>query len=236
MYGDVPIAYAVEHRQHGILGKLLPVRVSENQVALLALAQFVEQAERRLRERDEVILVHLHAVAGDLPHGAGWKRAFDLGPLGADDFVRAAYREDQKAQRHRSATLGLSEFAQELRGLGVGQGGVVPNDALGTLRKLFAELLCKFGGIPEIEIVDVCVLRNDRLNSAAHSIGSLALGHPDQLKQFVNVARLDLGDRQLSDCRIGISPKRGWPLVAVLLAPSRPLRPNVGLGAFLERW
>src|SRR5437899_6928288 len=100
MYGDVPIAYAVEHRQHGILGKLLAVRVSENQVALLALAQFVEQAERRLRERDEVILVHLHTVAGDLPHGAGWKRAFDLGPLGADDsFVRQTVKI-----RKRSAT------------------------------------------------------------------------------------------------------------------------------------
>jgi hypothetical protein len=107
---------------------------------------------------------------------------------------------------------------------------------LGRFGKLFAELLCKFGGIPEIEIVDVCVLRNDRLNSAAHPIGSLALGHPDRLKQFVNVTRLDLGDRQLADCRIGISLKRGWPLVAVLLAPSRPLRPNVGLSAFLERW
>jgi len=157
-------------------------------------------------------------------------------PLGADDFVRAANREDQKAERDRSAPLGATEFAHELRGLGVGQRWVVPNDALGKFGKLFAELLCQFGGIPEIEIVDVCVLRNDRLDSAANAIGSLALGHLDRLKQFVNVTRLDLGDRELADCRISISLKRGWPLVAVLLAPGRPLRPNVGLGAFLERW
>ena len=103
------------------------------------------------------------------------------------------------------------------------------------LRKLFAKLLCQLGRIAEIGIIYVRVLRDDRLDSAAHPVRGLALGQPDGLKQFVDVARPDLRDRQLSDGGVGVAFKRSRPLVAVLLAPGRPLRAYIGLGAFLER-
>jgi hypothetical protein len=66
---------------------------------------------------------------------------------------------------------------------------MVTNDALGPLRKLFAKLLCQLGRIAEIGIIYVRVLRDDRLDSAAHPVRGLALGQPDGLKQFVDVAR-----------------------------------------------
>jgi hypothetical protein len=48
------------------------------------------------------------------------------------------------------------------------------------------------------------VLGDDRLDWAAHPVGGLALGHPDGLEQFVDVARLDLRDRQLPDSGVGV--------------------------------
>jgi hypothetical protein len=73
------------------------------------------------------------------------------------------------------------------------------HDPLGPLGKLFAKLLGELGGIAEILVVDVNVLRDDRFDPAADTVGRFALGNPDWLEQIMDVARLDLGDREITD-------------------------------------
>ena len=49
---------------------------------------------------------------------------------------------------------------------------MVLHDVLRSLRKLLAELLGKLGGVPEVEVVDVDVLRDDGFYPAADPVGS----------------------------------------------------------------
>src|SRR4029078_3484268 len=50
----------------------------------------------------------------------------------------------------------------------------------------------------------------------------------------VDVAWFDLRDRQFVNGVVGVALQGGRPLVAMLLTPGRPVRPDVSFGAFLE--
>jgi hypothetical protein len=66
----------------------------------------------------------------------------------------------------------------------------------------------------EVRIVDVNVLRDDGFDPAEDAIGRLPLLSPDRLQQVVDVARLDLRDRERADRRIGrLNLRRGLPKV-----------------------
>src|SRR5579871_4351120 len=56
---------------------------------------------------------------------------------------------------------------------------------------------------------------------------------PDRPRQFVDVAALNLRNREISDCRVGVPFERGRPLMTKLLAPVRPVFANVGFRASL---
>jgi hypothetical protein len=58
--------------------------------------------------------------------------------------------------------------------------------------------------------------------------------NPDRPQQFVDVAGLDLRDREFSDHRESVAFERRRPLITVLPAPNRPMLANVGFGALLE--
>jgi hypothetical protein len=146
-----------------------------------------------------MILVHFHPLAGDPPHRPGGKSPVYFGPFGTDDFVCAADREDQEAKCHSCAALGETKLAHELRGVGVGKGGVMAGNALGPPGQLRAQLLGKFGGIAEIAIVNVSVLRNNRFYPTADSVCSFALFDPDRRQQVVDVAWSDIGNCQAAN-------------------------------------
>src|SRR6202166_3673904 len=92
----VPVPHAVEDGEHRILRKLLAVGVSEDHFRLSAFAHLVEDIKRRPGQRDVVILVHLHALARDLPNRSGRVRSIDLCPPRADNLVCPTESEDQE--------------------------------------------------------------------------------------------------------------------------------------------
>src|SRR5574337_809885 len=111
---------------------------------------------------------------------------------------------------------------------------MVPHDAFRPPWELLAQLFGQLGWISKILVIDVNVLRDDRFNSPADTICRLALLYPDRSEQFVDVAGLDLWDGEFSDCRISVAFEGRGPLIAVLLAPGRPMLANVDFSALLE--
>src|ERR1700726_1971908 len=103
---------------------------------------------------------------------------------------------------------------------------MMTDDAFRPPRKLFAQLFGEFGGISEIGVVNIDVFRDDRFDPSADSIGRLSFLKPDRPQHFVDVAGLDLRDRELSDRRVSVTFERRRPLIAVLLAPDRPMLAN----------
>jgi hypothetical protein len=59
--------------------------IREDQFALGGIAHLVQDGKSGIRQRHDVVLVHLHAFAGDLPSGG---RPINLGPAGLYHFVR----------------------------------------------------------------------------------------------------------------------------------------------------
>jgi hypothetical protein len=111
---------------------------------------------------------------------------------------------------------------------------MMPHDAFRAPWKFLAQLFGELGRISEIGVVNVDVFRDDRFDPSADTIGRLSLLNPDRPQQFVDVAGLDLRDREFSDNRISVSLERRRPLIAVLLAPGRPVLAYVEFGALLE--
>lgn len=58
--------------------------------------------------------------------------------------------------------------------------------------------------IAKIDGVNIDVLRDDRFDPSADTIGCLSLLNPDRPEQLVNVAGLDLRNGKFSDCRVGV--------------------------------
>jgi len=108
------------------------------------------------------------------------------------------------------------------------------HDPFGPLWKFLAQLFGEFGGISKIGIVNIDILRDDRFDPSADTISCLSLLNPDRPQQFVDVAGFDLRDREFSDGRVSVPFERRRPLIAMLLAPGRPMLANVGFGTFLE--
>jgi hypothetical protein len=104
-----------------------------------------------------VILVHLHALARNLPDCA-WPINFGL--PSSKHFVRSTNCENQKAECLRGAAIGAGQLRHELGCFGVGQGGVVTRLTLRPLRKFFPKLLGQFGRIAKPIVVDVDILRD----------------------------------------------------------------------------
>jgi hypothetical protein len=71
---------------------------------------------------------------------------------------------------------------------------------LRPLRKLFPKLLGQFGRIAKLIVVDVDILRDYCFDAPPDAVRSLALLDPDRLEQLEDVARFDLGDREVPDC------------------------------------
>ena len=83
---------------------------------------------------------------------------------------------------------------------------MMPHDAFRAPWKFLAELFGELGGISKIGVVNVDVFRDDRFDPSADAIGRLSLLNPDWPEQFVDVAGLDLRDREFSDRRVGVRP------------------------------
>ena len=75
---------------------------------------------------------------------------------------------------------------------------------LRPLRKLFPKLLCQFGGIAKLIVVDVDILRDYRFDAPADAVRSLALLGSNRLEQLEDVARQYLRDAQMTDRRVGV--------------------------------
>ena len=111
---------------------------------------------------------------------------------------------------------------------------MMPHDTFRPPWKLLAQLFGEFGGISKIGVVNVDVLRDDRFDPSADTIGRLSLLYPDWPEQFVDVAGLDLRDREFPDNRVSVAFERRRPLITVLFAPGRPMVSNEGFSALLE--
>src|ERR1700688_3411810 len=111
---------------------------------------------------------------------------------------------------------------------------MMPHDAFRAPWKFLAQLFGELGGISEIGVVNVDVFRDDRFDPSADTICRLALLNPDRPQQFVDVAGLDLRDREFSDCRVSVPFERRRPLIAMLFAPGRPVLAYVDFSAFFE--
>ena len=111
---------------------------------------------------------------------------------------------------------------------------MMPHNTFGPPRKLLPQLFGELGRISKIGVVYVDVLRDDRFDPPTDTIGCLSLLDPDWPKQFIDVAGLDLWDREFSDRRVDITFERRRPLITMLLAPGRPVLANVNFGALLE--
>src|SRR6202035_4426246 len=98
-----------------------------------------------------MILIHFHPLAWNLPDRAC---AIDFRPTRLYNLVSAATREDQEPQHLGSNTSGARQHRHETRNLGIGQGGMMPHDALWPL---FAQLPGELGRIAEVLVVDVDV-------------------------------------------------------------------------------
>ena len=93
---------------------------------------------------------------------------------------------------------------------------MMPYDPFRPPWKLVAKLPSKLGRISKIGAVDVDVFRDDRFNPSADTIGRFSLLNPDRPKQFVDVAGLDLRNRESSDNRVSVAFELRWSLIAVL--------------------
>jgi hypothetical protein len=111
---------------------------------------------------------------------------------------------------------------------------MMTHDAFRPPWKLLAQLFGELSRISKIGVVNVDVFRDDLFDPSAGSISRLSLLNPGRPQQFVDVAGLDLRDREFSDNRVSAAFERRRPLIAVLLAPGRPMLANVGFGALLE--
>jgi len=111
---------------------------------------------------------------------------------------------------------------------------MMPHDAFRAPWKFLAQLFGERGRISKIGVVNIDVLRDDCFDPSADTIRRLALLNPDWPEQFVDVAGLDLRDREFSDRRVGVPFERRRPLIAMLLAPGRPALADVDFGAFLK--
>src|SRR6266851_8740508 len=105
---------------------------------------------------------------------------------------------------------------------------MMSHDPFRPLWKFLAQLFGEFGGISEFGIVHVDVLCDDRFDPSADTISCLSLLNPDRPQHFVDVTGFDLRDREFSDGRVSVPFERRRPLIAMLLAPSRPVPANVG--------
>src|SRR4051812_4034105 len=110
----------------------------------------------------------------------------------------------------------------------------MPHNTFGPPRKLLPQLFGELGRISKIDVVNIDVLRDNRFDPPADTIGRLSLLDPDWPKQFIDVAGLDLRDREFSDRRVGVSFERRRPLITMLLAPGGPVLANVDFGALLK--
>jgi len=81
---------------------------------------------------------------------------------------RGQYRRPLLALRRTA--IGASQFRHELRCFGVGQGRVMTGLTLRPLRKLFPKLLCQFGGIAKLIVVDVDILGDYRFDAPADAV------------------------------------------------------------------
>src|SRR5882724_1452260 len=111
---------------------------------------------------------------------------------------------------------------------------MMPYDTFRPPWKFLAQLLGELGWISKIGVVNIDIFRDDRFDPSADTIRRLALLNPDWPEQFVDVAGLDLRDREFSDRRVGVPFERRRPLITMLLAPGRPALANVDFGALLE--
>jgi hypothetical protein len=139
----------------------------KNQFALAAVSHFAENCQRWIGKRHAVILVHLHPLARNFPDCA-WP--INFGPPNSEHFVRPTNCKNQKAECPRRAAIGAGQLRHELRYFGVGQGGVMTGLTLRPLRKLFPKLLCQFGGIAKLIVVDVDILRDYRFDAPADTV------------------------------------------------------------------
>jgi Ti-type conjugative transfer relaxase TraA len=67
MHRDMTVAEAIQHGEHCILRKHSVIGVREDQLALGAIVHLVQDCERRIGKRHDMVLVHLHAFSGDFP-------------------------------------------------------------------------------------------------------------------------------------------------------------------------
>jgi hypothetical protein len=111
---------------------------------------------------------------------------------------------------------------------------MMSHDPFRPLWKFLAQLFSEFGRISKIGIVDIDILRDDRFDPSADTISCLSLLNSDWPEQFIDVAGLDLRDREFSDNRVSVAFERRRPLITVLFAPGRPMLANVGFTALLE--
>ena len=108
------------------------------------------------------------------------------------------------------------------------------DDAFRSPWKLLAQLIGELGWISKIGVVNIDILRDDGFDPSADTISRLSLLNPDRPQQFVDVAGLDLRDREFSDNRVSVAFERRRPLITVLFGPGRPMLTNVGFSALLE--
>ena len=73
---------------------------------------------------------------------------------------------------------------------------MMSHDPFRPLWKFLAQLFGELGGISKIGIVNIDILRDDRFDPSADTISRLSLLNPDRQQQFVDVAGLDLRDRE----------------------------------------
>lgn len=85
---------------------------------------------------------------------------------------------------------------------------MMTDNALRPPREFLAQLLGELSRISEIGVVNVDVFRDDRFDPSADAIGRFSFLNPDRPQQFVDVAGLDLWDREFSDRGVGVPFER----------------------------
>src|SRR6266436_3281424 len=96
---------------------------------------------------------------------------------------------------------------------------MMPHDAFRAPWKFLAQLFGERGRISKIGVVNIDVLRDDCFDPSADTIRRLALLNPDWPEQFVDVAGLDLRDREFFYLRIRRPPRSTlFPYTTLYLA------------------
>jgi hypothetical protein len=126
----------------------------------------------------------------------------------SDRLVGAACSEHHEPQHPGGDTGRGTEISDEPLHISIGKRWVMARYPLEPFRKPLAELFGELGRIAKILVIDVYVLRDDRLYPAANPIGGFTLLKPDRPEQFIDMAGPYLWYSGLTDRRIGVSLER----------------------------